>query len=87
MSSFVGVYPVTPPITPGELRARANSSSKNRTPMNLVVEDEDFGGRKISTCSSIMSRNDRSENDLDAFAEGLCVGENTWLDKRELGHR
>jgi len=34
-----------------------------------------------------LTRNDRSENDLDSFAEGVTSVEHSWVDDRELSHR
>lgn len=34
-----------------------------------------------------LTRNDRSENDLDSFAEGVTSVEYSWVDDRELSHR
>jgi hypothetical protein len=34
-----------------------------------------------------LTRNDRSENDLDSFAEGVASVEHSWVDDRELSHR
>ncbi|KAJ4435784.1 hypothetical protein ANN_18403 [Periplaneta americana] len=34
-----------------------------------------------------LTRNDRSENDLDSFAEGVTSVEHGWIDGRELSHR
>jgi hypothetical protein len=34
-----------------------------------------------------LTRNDRSENDLDSFAEGVTSVEQSWIDERELPHR
>jgi hypothetical protein len=34
-----------------------------------------------------LTHNDRSENDLDSFAEGVTSVEHSWIDDRELSHR
>jgi hypothetical protein len=34
-----------------------------------------------------LTRNDRSENDLDSFAVGVTSVEHGWIDDRELSHR
>lgn len=34
-----------------------------------------------------LTRNDRSENDLDSFAEGVTSVEHSWVDDRESSHR
>jgi hypothetical protein len=34
-----------------------------------------------------LTRNDRSDNDLDSFAEGVTSVEHNWIDDRELSHR
>jgi hypothetical protein len=37
--------------------------------------------------SDPLTRNDRSDNDLDSFAEGVTSVEHSWIDDRELPHR
>lgn len=91
----MSVYPVTPPISAEELRARANSSSKKRNSVSFTVNGEvvvppcpEEGAhyrRRLSSGGS-MTGERRSSIDLDGFAEGVG-SEHVWFDSREIGHR
>lgn len=89
--SFESAYPLSPSVNPEQIRARANSSSKKKPVVTFFAGDEaleipdksEVGMYKPLTRSDI----DKSELELDSFAESLTTMHNTWFDKRVLDHR
>lgn len=81
-------YPLTYSVNPQEIRARANSSS-NRRPVITFLGDEavEIPDKSVAGVDKPLYRLDRSEVELDSFAESLTTMYSTWFDKRELEHR
>ncbi|KAJ2951061.1 hypothetical protein O0L34_g5440 [Tuta absoluta] len=89
--AFESAYPLTPGVNPQDIRARANSSTKEKRPVvtfyagNEALEIPDKSEAGID---KPLTRSDRSEpGELDSFAESLNTIHNTWFDQRELEHR
>lgn len=74
---------VAPEDTLGGPVRRTSLSSGRRTPEHRL------GAELASELGQLgLTRNDRSEIDLDGFMTGMESVENTaWVDERELGHR
>lgn len=87
---YESAYPLTPDVDPGVIRARANSSSRKKPVVTFISGDEAvvIPDKSIAGVNKPLSRSDRSEIELDSFAESLsCTMHSTWLDKRALEHR
>ncbi|VVC94078.1 unnamed protein product [Leptidea sinapis] len=82
--AFEVAYPLSPSVSPQELRARANSAS-SRKPVKIIAGDEtvEIPDKSIVGVGKPLNR---SELELDCYAETTMV-HNTWLDKRSLEHR
>lgn len=72
--------PVSSPLTPELLRARANSvGKKGPAPFQDPRKTPAFRIKRLSSCVS--------ENDIESFTEGMNLVEHNWIDERELSHR
>lgn len=85
---FESAYPLTPIVNPQDIRARANSSSKKRPSVTFYAGDEalEIPDKSIVGVDKPL-RTDRSEAEIDSFAESLSTMHSTWFDKRVLEHR
>lgn len=84
------MYPLSPSLNPEDIRARANSSSKKKKPViRFVAGDEalEIPDKSEAGIDKPLCRVDRSELELDSFAESFGTMHSTWFDKRDLGHR
>lgn len=85
--NFESKNPMKCVITPGVLRARANSAnSKNvKFPEDpaLVIDNDRLPVQGLGS----LRRTYTSENDLESFTVGMPSVENSWIDARELSHR
>lgn len=81
-------YPLSPPLNPQDIRARANSSSKNRPVIRFQAGDDtvEIPDKSVVGVSGPLARVDRSEVDLDSYAECFNM-HSRWFDKRVLEHR
>ncbi|CAH2047138.1 unnamed protein product, partial [Iphiclides podalirius] len=72
-----------------EIRARANSSSKRRPVVTFLAGDEaiEIPDKSVVGVDKPLVRSDKSELELDSFAESLTTMHSTWFDKRDLAHR
>lgn len=82
-------YPLSPDVNPQDIRARANSSSKKRPVITFLAGDEavEIPDKSESGADKPLRRVDRSEVELDSFAESFTTMHSNWLDKRDLEHR
>lgn len=86
--AFEIAYPLSPSLSPQEIRARANSSGKRKPVVtflsgNVTVEIPD---KSEAGVDKPLSKGDK-EIELDSFAESLSTMQSKWFDKRELQHR
>lgn len=85
---FESAYPLSPPVNPQDIRARANSSSRKPVVMFLAGDEAvEIPDKSEVGIGAPLSRSDRSELELDSFAESLNTMHSAWFDKRVLGHR
>jgi hypothetical protein len=86
--AFESAYPLTPTVNPEDIRARANSSSKKKPVVTFLAGDEavEIPDKSIVGVDKPLKA-DRSEVELDSFAESLTTMHSTWFDKRVLEHR
>lgn len=86
---FESAYPLTPSLSTEVIRARANSSSKKKPALTFFAGDEtlEIPDKSIVGMDKPLRKNDKSEIELDSFAESLYNMHSTWLDKRVLEHR
>ncbi|KPJ04271.1 Cytosolic purine 5'-nucleotidase [Papilio xuthus] len=86
--AFESAYPLSPPLNPNDIRARANSSSKRKPVVTFLAGDEavEIPDKSIVGVDKPLSKSDRSEVELDSFAESLTTMQSTWFDKRDLAH-
>lgn len=84
---FESAYPLTPPLNPQELRARANSSSKKKKPVVTFLGDEavEIPDKSEVGVDKPLSRGDNVE--LDSIAVSFNTMHTALLDKRVLEHR
>lgn len=84
--AFESAYPLSPPVSPQDIRARSNSSSKKKLVVAFRPGDEEV---EIPDKSEVGIRRSlsRSEPELDSFAESLSTMHSAWFDKRVLEHR
>lgn len=82
-------YPLSPSVSPQDIRARANSSSKNRPVITFLAGDEavEIPDKSVVGVDKPLCRVDRTDLEIDSFAESLTTMHSTWFDKRELEHR
>ncbi|XP_061714345.1 cytosolic purine 5'-nucleotidase isoform X1 [Cydia pomonella] len=90
--AFESAYPLSPTVNPEQLRARANSSSKNKRPsVTFYAGDEavEVPDKSIVGIDKPLAKtsNDRSEVELDTYAESLTSMHSRWFDKRAAEHR
>lgn len=88
--AFEIAYPLSPSVSPQDIRARANSSSKSKRPViKFFAGDEtlEIPDKSVAGIDKPLSRVDRSELELDSFAESLTTMHSAWFDKRVLEHR
>lgn len=87
--AFESAYPLSPTVNPQDIRARANSSSKRKPVVTFLAGDEavEIPDKSVVGIGAPLSRSDRSELELDSFAESLNTMHSAWFDKRDLGHR
>lgn len=84
-------YPLSPGLNPQDIRARANSSSKKKRPVvtflagheAVIIPDKS----EVGIDKPLTPKSERSEVELDSFAESLTTMHSTWFDKRVLEHR
>lgn len=86
--AFEIAYPLSPSLSPQEIRARANSSGKRKPVVtflsgNVTVEIPD---KSLAGVDKPLSKSDK-EIELDSFAESLATMQSQWVDRRELQHR
>lgn len=81
--AFEGAYPLSPSLTPQEIRARSNSSS-NRKPVVAFFGDEivEIPDKSIAGVDKPLSR-----SDLVIDSEIIPIMHNTCFDRRQLEHR
>ncbi|XP_013192936.1 cytosolic purine 5'-nucleotidase isoform X2 [Amyelois transitella] len=87
---FESAYPLSPSVSPEDIRARANSSSKKKRPVVAFIagdESVEIPDKSLVGVSKPLVRSDKSEVELDSFAESLTTMHSTWFDKRALEHR
>lgn len=86
---FESAYPLTPKVNPQDIRARANSSSKKKPSVTFLAGGEavEIPDKSEVGADKPLYRNDKSELELDSFAETLPMMYTNWLDKRVLEHR
>ncbi|XP_026318907.1 cytosolic purine 5'-nucleotidase isoform X2 [Hyposmocoma kahamanoa] len=87
--AFESAYPLSPPVNPQDIRARSNSSSKKKLVVAFLAGDEavEIPDKSEVGIGRPLSRSDRSEPELDSFAESLSTMHSAWFDKRVLEHR
>lgn len=87
--AFESAYPLSPPVNPQDIRARSNSSSKKKLVVAFLAGDEEveIPDKSEVGIGSPLSRSDRSEPELDSFAESVSTMHSAWFDKRVLEHR
>lgn len=88
--AFESAYPLSPTVNPQEIRARANSSSKTKRPsVTFYTGDEavEIPDKSIVGIDKPLTKSERSEVELDSFAESLTTMHSTWFDKRAAEHR
>lgn len=88
--AFESAYPLSPSVNPQDIRARANSSSKNKRPVITFIagnEAVEIPDKSLVGVDKPLMRVDKSEVELDSFAESLSTMHSTWFDKRVLQHR
>lgn len=87
--AFESQYPLSPSVNPQDIRARSNSSSKKKPVVTFLAGDEavEIPDKSEVGIGGPLSRSDRSEFELDSFAESLNTMHSAWFDKRVLGHR
>lgn len=88
--AFESAYPLSPTVNPEDIRARANSSSKKKRPVVAFLADDEaveIPDKSEVGVSKPLARSDKSEVELDSFAESLSTMHSTWFDKRVLEHR
>ncbi|KAH9630507.1 hypothetical protein HF086_000720 [Spodoptera exigua] len=84
--AFESAYPLSPPLNPEELRARANSSSKNKKPVVTFLGDEavEIPDKSEVGVDKPLARGDV---ELDSIAVSFNTMHTALLDKRDLEHR
>lgn len=88
--AFESAYPLTPSVNPQDIRARANSSSKKKRPVVAFLagdETVEIPDKSDVGVDKPLARSDKSELELDSFAESLATMHSTWFDKRALEYR
>lgn len=85
--NFESKNPMKCVITPGVLRARANSANSKNVKFTedpaLVIDKDRLPVQGLGS----LRRTYTSENDLESFTVGMPSVENSWIDARELSHR
>ncbi|CAG5028316.1 unnamed protein product [Parnassius apollo] len=86
---FESAYPLSPALNPNDIRARANSSSKRKPVVTFLAGDEavEIPDKSVVGVDKPLGRSEKSELELDSFAESLSTMHSTWFDKRDLAHR
>ncbi|KAJ8716630.1 hypothetical protein PYW07_003257 [Mythimna separata] len=84
--AFESAYPLSPPLNPQDIRARANSSTKNKKPVVTFLGDEAVEIPDKSE-AGVDKPLGRGEVELDSIAVSYNTMHSTWLDKRVLEHR
>lgn len=87
--AFEVAYPLSPSLSPQEIRARANSATKRKPVVtflagNVAVEIPD---KSVVGMYEPLVKSDKVDAELDAFAESLTTTRSAWFDKREIQHR
>lgn len=87
--AFESAYPLSPPVSPQDIRARSNSSSNRKPVVAFLAGDQaiEIPDKSEVGIGMPLSRIDRSDFELDSFAESLNTMHSAWFDKRVLGHR
>ncbi|XP_021197212.2 cytosolic purine 5'-nucleotidase isoform X1 [Helicoverpa armigera] len=84
---FESAYPLSPPLKPQDIRARANSSSKKKRPVVTFLGDEAVmipDKSEVGIDKPLV----RGEVELDSIAVSYnTMHSTTWFDKRVLEHR
>lgn len=84
--AFESAYPLSPPLNPQDIRARSNSSTKNKKPVVTFLGDEAVEIPDKSE-AGVDKPLGRGEVELDSIAVSYNTMHSTWLDKRVLEHR
>nr|XP_032516847.1 cytosolic purine 5'-nucleotidase [Danaus plexippus plexippus] len=84
--AFEIAYPLSPSITPQEIRARSNSLNRNK-PVITFLSDESAVEIPDKTHSGVNKPLRERNDELDSFAETIATLHSTWLDKRDIQHR
>ncbi|CAK1555325.1 unnamed protein product [Leptosia nina] len=84
--AFEVAYPLSPSLTPQEIRARANSSSSKRKPVVAFLAGDETVEIPDKSIAGVDKPLSRSELELDCYAETITMMHNTWLDRRQLEH-
>lgn len=87
--AFEIAYPLSPSFSPQDIRARANSSSKRKPVVTFLSGDVavEIPDKSVAGVDKPLAKSDKTESELDSFAESLTTMQSMWFDKRELQHR
>ncbi|CAH0719994.1 unnamed protein product, partial [Brenthis ino] len=87
--AFEIAYPLSPSLSPQDIRARANSSSKRKPVVTFLSGDVavEIPDKSVAGADKPLAKSDKTESELDSFAESLTTMQSTWFDKRELQYR
>ncbi|CAH2084730.1 unnamed protein product [Euphydryas editha] len=85
---FEVAYPLSPSVCLQEIRARANSATKRKPVLTFLAGDVavEIPDKYVVGMDKPLVKIDKTDAELDSFAESLTTTRSAWFDKRDLQH-